>query len=113
MEDASPKLAKARSGKAVPPGRRRCLTIESEERETWTAEVLADTPSQEGVSKKDTLTVTFPDTGRLRRMALSIVFGTRQDEAPSGAAQMSVTSQESIFQLESLILAQNERWRQA
>jgi hypothetical protein len=89
------------------------LTIESEERETWTAEVLADAPSQEGVSKKDTLTVTFPDTGRWRRKAHSIVFGTRQDEAPSGAALKSVTSQESIFQLESLILAQNERWRQA
>jgi hypothetical protein len=65
VEDASPKLAKAGSGNAVPPGRRRCLTIESEERETWTAEVLADAPSQEGVSKKDTLTVTFPDTGRI------------------------------------------------
>ena len=113
MEDASPKLAKAGSGKAVPPGRRGCLTIESEERETWTAEVLADAPSQEGVSKKDTLTVTFPDTGRCRRKTHSTVFGTRQDEAPSGAALKSVTSQESIFQLESLILAQNERWRQA
>ena len=113
MEDASPKLAKAEAGKVVQSGRRRCLTIESEERETWTAEVLADAPSQEGVSKKDTLTVTFPDTGR---KASQGVFGSVWDssrQAPSGAALKSVTSQASIFQLESLILAQNERWRQA
>ena len=29
--------------------RMRCLTFKSEERETWTADVLADTPSQETV----------------------------------------------------------------
>ena len=113
MEEASPKSAKAGAGKAVLPGRRRCLTIESEERETWTADVLADTPSQEDVSKKDNLTVTFPDTGRNSSQGGFDSVWDSSNEAPSGAAQMSVTSQESIFQLESLILAQNERWRQA
>jgi len=43
----------------------RCLTIESEERETWTADVLADKPFllQGGAVERDTLTVTFSNTG--------------------------------------------------
>ena len=60
----------------------RCLTIESEERETWTADVLADMPfllKGRAVEERDTLTVTFSNTISLsvvRRFAS--VFGTRQ-----------------------------------
>jgi hypothetical protein len=66
--------------------------------------VLADRSLVGG--RRDTLTVTFKEF-----IALS-AFGPKADVL--GTRQELVTSQDKVLiQLESLILAQNERWRQA
>jgi hypothetical protein len=65
------------------------LTIESEEREAWTADVLANDVSRGALLKRDTLTVTlskYTTIGISREAILVGVLGTRQDD--------EVTSQE-------------------
>ena len=56
----------------------RCLTIESEERETWTADVLA--AQALGLGRTRHLTVTYQVHQRERRETFSRVLGTRQEK---------------------------------
>jgi hypothetical protein len=91
-----------------------CLKSESEERETWTAESLrAASSNGEGVSffRKSE----WP-WKRLRRSYVSR-FSTSADRASDRTCRDLVKRcdqpRSNLFKLESLILAQSERWRQA
>src|SRR6476620_99147 len=92
-----------------------CLTSESEERETWTAESLRTAPR---VRK---LRLSFEESGHGRdfggrrfRSSLTVRSGEQSSEwADSGTSSKRVISRNQLIQLESLILAQSERWRQA
>ena len=83
----------------------RCLTIESEERETWTAVSLRGCLKERSYREITDCHTYLKHTIAGAEMRNAIVLGTRRE---------NVTSQASdLIQLESLILAQNERWRQA
>jgi hypothetical protein len=113
-----------------------CLTILSEERETWAAVSLRGlfVGPGFGVSRvwaamgsEEMLTVTFQkfialgslDSHERRETVERVqvgadVFGTRRECDAAGSGCVEVTSRDKIsIELESLILAQNERWRQA
>ena len=86
----------------------RCLTIESEERETWAAGCPCGRLGSSGPGCREEtidghviLSIAF-----WRREMSERVLGTRREN--------TVTSRvRNLIQLESLILAQNERWQQA
>ena len=92
-----------------------CLTSESEERETWTAESLRTAP------RVRRLRLFLEESGHGRdfggrrfRSSLTVRFGEQSSEwADSGTSSKRVISRNQLIQLESLILAQSERWRQA
>ena len=92
-----------------------CLTGLSEERETWTAESLRTAP------RGRKLRLFFEESGHGRdfggrrfRSSLTVRFGEQSSEwADSGTSSKRVISRNQLIQLESLILAQSERWRQA
>src|SRR6476660_4618776 len=93
-----------------------CLISESEERETWTAESLRAASSNGrdfGLSReKSGHGRDFG--GRRFRSSLAVRFGEQSSEwAESGTSSKRVICQNQLIQLESLILAQSERWRQA
>ena len=107
-------------GRAGPPGPG-CLTSESEERETWTAESLR------AVGLRGATRVNGGRT-RLRRYTFqvnTIVVQAAGRAGEQSRARLRAHAQEwdlvkrsdqpgkVLIQLESLILAQSERWRQA
>ena len=97
-------------GSAWSPG---CLTGESEERETWTAESLRTAsrrrrnPSNGAVGR---------DFGGTRFRSTPMVATDQKSGVISGGTSSSkraISRFKVLIQLESLILAQSERWRQA
>ena len=107
--------------------RLRCLTFKSEERETWTAGILAAFDREIRRVKRQP-TVTFNSKQGRREATGAAVwqrswracFGTSSRGACRGlrfvafrVSQRNVIGRVRTLQLESLILAQNERWRQA
>ena len=93
-----------------------CLTSESEERETWTAESLRTASSNgEGFGLFSGRARSWK---RLRRSTFQvntmIVTVSNHRNGQSGTSSNVVICREKVLiQLESLILAQSERWRQA
>ena len=67
----------------------RCLTFESEERETWTADVLA--AQALGLGRTRHLTVTYQVHQRERRETFSRVLGTRQEIVTSQRSNLDTT----------------------
>ena len=97
-----------------------CLTSESEERETWTAESLRTAPRVRRL-ELHSFGLFLEESGHGRdfggrrfRSTLTVRFGEQLSEwADSGTSSKRVISRNQLIQLESLILAQSERWRQA
>jgi len=106
---ASPSPGRVRRNREVPG----CLKSESEERETWTAESLrAASSNAEGFRTE------FLLREKMRPDETSAVDVSGQHygfaRSQSGTSSNVVTCREKVLiQLESLILAQSERWRQA
>jgi hypothetical protein len=95
----------------------RCLKSESEERETWTAESLRAAFSMgknflwAAALEETSAVFTFQGTS-LTRLLFGLAPKCASDQG--GPRQAQTTSREKVLiQLESLILAQSERWRQA
>ena len=81
-----------------------CLTGESEERETWTAESLRAVFSHcREAAGRDFGGLTFRSTRKVTRVAWRVW-------TSSNVVNSRI---QSLIQPESLILAQSERWRQA
>jgi hypothetical protein len=125
--EASTALRSRRGGTLAVPG---CLTGESEERETWTAESLRAASSENSVLGSKELKYRAWRRGgrtRLRRYTFQVNTNAAMRKVWCGASRsMSVvrgeggTSSNVVIsrdkfssKLESLILAQSERWRQA
>src|SRR5215831_16406640 len=107
-----------------------CLTGESEERETWTAESLR-AAGVEVASLRERTGISLPcGWTRLRRYTFqvnTIVSRRRRTQRRRQVAEAGVRArkfrwdlvkrcdqpEQDLIQLESLILAQSERWRQA
>ena len=88
-----------------------CLTSESEERETWTAESLRAV----GL-RGETLSRRRPDeTSAVHVSGQHPLFVRAIARMTTGGTSSNVSDQPGkvLIQLESLILAQSERWRQA
>jgi hypothetical protein len=92
------------------------LTSESEERETWTAESLRTVVDGRSLLRSGGAVRT-----RLRRSTFQVNTlmrkhqsdGPRQWRRASVAVRNVIGREKVLIQLESLILAQSERWRQA
>ena len=93
-----------------------CLTSESEERETWTAESLRTASSNGegfGFPRKRAVEETSA-VNVLGHHLMSVSASNRRCGLKSGTSSKRVISRDqNLIQLESLILAQSERWRQA
>ena len=111
-------------GRSVPG----CLTGESEERETWTAESLRAICSDGSLASKEagfrrtggqeeTSAVDVSGQHQFRNAAIVCAVQTGRmimHAKKGGTSSNGVTCREKVLiQLESLILAQSERWRQA
>ena len=82
-----------------------CLTGESEERETWTAESLRAvfSVSIREAAGRDFGGLTFRSTRKVTRVAWRVWT----------SSNVVISRIQGLIQPESLILAQSERWRQA
>ena len=118
----------AQAGRLETPGFPGCLTSESEERETWTAESLRAAFREGAILQEGGRTrhrrYTFLGTTPCRlgeQSCRRLHVGPRQCEGSgtkkkfdvSLRAKRVISRDQNLIQLESLILAQSERWRQA
>ncbi len=100
-----------------------CLKSESEERETWTAESLrAASSGEDGIEKCPFARERPDETSAVLRFKVHRTGrasgpgdGPRQGSEAQASLRANVSDQprSNLIQLESLILAQSERWRQA
>ena len=88
-----------------------CLTSESEERETWTAESLraAGLRGETRAKRRPDETSAVHVSGQHQVIRAS----DRADDDGGTSSNVSDQPGKVLIQLESLILAQSERWRQA
>jgi hypothetical protein len=102
-------LSSARRSRLVPG----CLTSESEERETWTAESLRAASSNGRASAFSRRVAVMEETSADNVSRFSTSLGHASDRRCRDLVKRVICRDKVLIQLESLILAQSERWRQA